>query len=160
MSFLKNEKKKTDSSSKKTKSSKKNISNESKDVIVKKKTKISFGRKKNKNLEKNVINTDKETKKEDVEAEIDEPELVHNVNSIEKNDLIEDVFVSDQETETIEKEVGKQRSSTKKKKRILTKDMKDKPVFLEDTGEKLGIVHDMMYDDNKIIGYKIKDKNN
>jgi len=37
--------------------------------------------------------------------------------------------------------------------------MKDKPVFLEDTGEKLGIVHDMMYDDNnKIIGYKIKDK--
>lgn len=48
--------------------------------------------------------------------------------------------------------------STKKKKTLLTKDMKNKPVYLEDTGEKLGIVFDTIYDkDKKIVGYKIKD---
>ena len=37
--------------------------------------------------------------------------------------------------------------------------MKNKPVYLEDTGEKLGIVFDTIYDkDKKIVGYKIKDK--
>ena len=65
MSFLKKEKEKTDFSSKKTKSSKKNTHNKPKDVIVKKKTKISFGRKKNKNLEKDF--TTKEIVKEEVE---------------------------------------------------------------------------------------------
>ena len=37
--------------------------------------------------------------------------------------------------------------------------MKDKPVYLEDTGEKLGTVFDTIYNkDNNLIGYKIKDK--
>jgi hypothetical protein len=45
-----------------------------------------------------------------------------------------------------------------KKKPIIKKDMKDKPVYLEDTGEKLGTVFDLIYDkNNKLIGYKIKD---
>jgi hypothetical protein len=48
--------------------------------------------------------------------------------------------------------------SAKKKKTLIKKDMKNKPVYLEDTGEKLGIVFDTIYDKNKnIVGYKIKD---
>jgi len=36
--------------------------------------------------------------------------------------------------------------------------MRGKPVFLEDTGEKLGTVFDVIYDkDNNLVGYKIKD---
>jgi hypothetical protein len=47
----------------------------------------------------------------------------------------------------------------KKKKTFIKKDMKGKPVFLEDTGEKLGIVFDSIYDKkNNLVGYKIKDK--
>jgi hypothetical protein len=49
--------------------------------------------------------------------------------------------------------------STKKKKAIIKKDMKGKPVYLEDTGEKLGIVYDTIYDtDKNVVGFKIKDK--
>lgn len=45
-----------------------------------------------------------------------------------------------------------------KKTEIIKKNMKGKPVFLEDTGEKLGIVYDSIYDeDNKLMGYRIKD---
>ena len=47
------------------------------------------------------------------------------------------------------------------KKEIFKKNMKGKPVYLKDTGEKLGIVFDSIYDkDNHLIGYKIKDNNN
>lgn len=50
-------------------------------------------------------------------------------------------------------------STSKKKDIIFPKDLKNKPVFLEDTGEKLGTVFDMIYDgEKKLIGYKIKDK--
>jgi len=56
-----------------------------------------------------------------------------------------------------EKREGKW-SSPKKRRTIIPKDMKGKPVYLEDTGEKLGIVFDMIYDGGKnLIGYKIKD---
>ncbi len=45
-----------------------------------------------------------------------------------------------------------------KKKPIIKKEMKDKPVYLQDTGEKLGVIFDSIYDkDNNLIGYKIKD---
>ena len=157
MSFLKKEKEKTDFSSKKTKSSKKNTPNKSKDVIVKKKTKISFGRKKNKNLENNF--TTKKIAKEEVEKpeDIFDGEIVQETNS-DKNDILENVFVNEGETEIPEKQTEKQWSPQKKKKKILTKDMKGKPVYLEDTGEKLGTIHDMMYDaEDHLIGYKMKD---
>lgn len=65
---------------------------------------------------------------------------------------------------TIEKEIDVPKNKTddepspKKRSSLLQRDMKGKPVFLEDTGEKLGIVYDMMYDDDHhCIGYKIKD---
>lgn len=45
-----------------------------------------------------------------------------------------------------------------KRKAFLQKDMKGKSVFLEDTGEKLGVVFDEVLDGEKnLIGYKIKD---
>jgi hypothetical protein len=57
-----------------------------------------------------------------------------------------------------EKDEEKKPFTSIKKKPIIKKDMKDKPVYLEDTGEKLGIVFDSIYDkDNNLIGYKIKD---
>ena len=46
----------------------------------------------------------------------------------------------------------------KKRMALMKKDMRGKPVFLEDTGEKLGTVFDMIYDrKNTLVGYKIKD---
>ena len=47
---------------------------------------------------------------------------------------------------------------SKKRMPLMKKDMRGKPVFLEDTGEKLGTVFDMIYDrKNALIGYKVKD---
>jgi len=55
-----------------------------------------------------------------------------------------------------EKKVDKDQ---KKKKTIIKKDMRGKPVYLEDTGEKLGVVYDSVYDKNRdLVGYKIRDK--
>lgn len=63
-----------------------------------------------------------------------------------------------EETEIINKAEEKKAFSTKKKKALIKKDMKNKPVYLEDTGEKLGTVFDTIYDkDKNIVGYKIKD---
>ena len=63
--------------------------------------------------------------------------------------------------ETIEKtpiEEIKTETLDKNKKILQKKDMKGKPVFLEDTGEKLGIVNESIIDkENNIVGYKIKD---
>jgi hypothetical protein len=51
-----------------------------------------------------------------------------------------------------------QNSLTLKRKTFAQKDIKGKQVYLEDTGEILGIVFDVVYDANKtLIGYKIKD---
>lgn len=47
----------------------------------------------------------------------------------------------------------------KKKKLFFKIDLKGKPVFLEDTGEKLGIIFDIIYvKDNNFVIYKVKDK--
>jgi hypothetical protein len=57
-----------------------------------------------------------------------------------------------------EQDAEKKPFSSIKKKPIIKKDMKDKPVYLEDTGEKLGTIFDSIYDkENNLIGYKIKD---
>jgi len=64
-----------------------------------------------------------------------------------------------EEPEVLDKKEEKKPFSTKKKKTLIKTDMKNKPVYLEDTGEKLGVVFDTIYDkDKKIVGYKIKDK--
>jgi len=53
----------------------------------------------------------------------------------------------------------KEEGNQKEKKNILKKDMKGQPVFLEDTGEKIGIIFDTITDEDKnILGYKIKDQ--
>jgi len=64
-----------------------------------------------------------------------------------------------EEIPEIKEKEGKDQSPPKKKKSLLNKDMKGKPVYLEDTGERLGTVFETTIDENKnIIGYKIKDK--
>jgi hypothetical protein len=113
---------------------------ESTKVKVKKKTKIGFRYKKDKTPEQ---------KSEQEKIPIETIEEVSEFVPIEK-----EVETTPHEQEIEEKKSDK----TKKKKTILKKDLKGKPVFLEDTGEKLGIVFDNIYDkDNVIVGYKIKD---
>ncbi len=74
-------------------------------------------------------------------------------NNSPKN-IIEEITPLESEEKKEEKQTSK-----KKKKSFLTKDMKGKPVYLEDTGEKLGNVFEQITDENKnITGYKIKDK--
>ena len=115
--------------------------NEDTNVKIKKKTKIGL-RQKNKKPKKT---TTKET-------HITEETTIKNDD---KADLIEEVMTIE---EDIENKEGKKPYTSKKKKTIIKKDMKGKPVFLEDTGEKLGTIFDTIYDkDNSIIGYKIKD---
>ncbi len=69
-------------------------------------------------------------------------------------DMLSDEKEQDSPKENKESEWGK----SKKRKILAPKDMKDKPVFLEDTGERLGTVFDMIYNAEKnLIGYRIKD---
>jgi len=78
----------------------------------------------------------------------------------QKNEKIPEETISsylDEEIFSNQDEEKKPYTSIKKKP-IIKKDMKDKPVYLEDTGEKLGTVFNSIYDkDNNLIGYKIKD---
>jgi len=79
-----------------------------------------------------------------------------NNDSNEKSEFLKDTF-SEGDLSKI-KDRGKQRENIKNKKKISLNDSKGKTVFLQDTGEKLGTVFDMIYDNDKnIIGYKIKD---
>jgi hypothetical protein len=67
---------------------------------------------------------------------------------------------NEKETASKPKESKKdKKNKTKEKKPLALKDVKQKPVYLEDTGEKLGTIFDIVYDkDQKITGYKIKDE--
>jgi hypothetical protein len=105
----------------------------------KKKTKIGIKlprfkpKKKNKQIKKL---KETETKNDDF-LETKEPE---ENKETKNNSKIENIFTNNKKTE------------------IIKKNMKGKPVFLEDTGEKLGIVYDSIYDENnKLMGYRIKD---
>ncbi len=102
--------------------------------IVKKRTKIGFGRREEtKEPEKKVASEN---------TEQSEPE----------KDLLLDLIPAEKDIVTEEKMLDG------KKKTFIKKDMTGKPVFLEDTGEKLGTVFDIIYDGEKnLIGYKIKD---
>jgi len=77
-----------------------------------------------------------------------------------KNEKTQEKTISSYIDEEIfsEKDEEKKPFTSINKKSIIKKDLRDKPVYLEDTGEKLGTVFDSIYDkDNKLIGYKIKD---
>lgn len=113
---------------------------ESTKVKVKNKTKIGFRYKKDKTPEKK---SEQETIPVETIKELSEFVPIE-----------EEIETTPPEQEIEEKKPDK----TKKKKTIIKKDLKGKPVFLEDTGEKLGIVFDNIYGkDNVIVGYKIKD---
>jgi len=106
--------------------------------VVKKKTRLGFRRRKEKNLPVEPIETEKET-----------PTVA---------DVLEETPVEPTSLEEDTIYVEKKPFTTQKKKTIIKKDMRGKPVFLEDTGEKLGTVFDVIYDkDNNLVGYKIKD---
>lgn len=73
-------------------------------------------------------------------------------------DALLDIFPEEIADTTPTEEEETEWSKGKKRKTLIPKDMKSKPVYLEDTGEKLGTVFDMIYDGEKhLIGYKIKD---
>jgi len=77
-----------------------------------------------------------------------------NINEKENSDIF------DYYEENIEevKEKIDYKDKKNENKPLLKRDMKDKPVYLEDTGEKIGIVFETIFDsEKKISGYKIKD---
>lgn len=128
--FKKKEEKKTPD--KKSKTQSKNQIAEGKKPETKKKIRIGF----KKNKEEKIKKTDQVTEEK-------------------KEESLEELVLDENETKIEKKE---EKTSTKKKKPLIMRDLKGKPVFLEDTGEKLGIVYDTVVDkDNNIIGYKIKD---
>jgi hypothetical protein len=74
-------------------------------------------------------------------------------------DALLDIFPEETTDPTPTEQDETEWSKGKKRKTLIPKDMKSKPVYLEDTGEKLGTVFDMIYDGEKhLIGYKIKDE--
>ena len=136
MGFFNKKKEKTKTPDKKE--NKKQVAEE--EVVKKTKVKIGFGRKKDKKPKQ---------KKEKIKLEKKQPPE----EKIEE--VVEDIALEDVNKVKTEKET---KTPSKKKKPLLAKDLKGKPVFLEDTGEKLGIVFDTIYDkDKNITGYKIKD---
>jgi hypothetical protein len=78
-----------------------------------------------------------------------------------KNDMLaEDFTENNVKVESLlDDETGEEpHPLASKRKAFMQKDMKGKQVYLEDTGEILGIVYDMVYDaDKNLIGYKVKD---
>ena len=75
-----------------------------------------------------------------------------------KTDDVIEIFTEVEEALPLKENQETEPSKSKKKKTFIKKDMTGKPVYLEDTGEKLGTVFDTLYDkENNLIGYKIKD---
>ena len=131
-----------------------------------KKKKIGFDRK-HKKTSKEIVSTEneeikvieeKETQTADYQAQLEE-------NGETKKDFEnEDDFLEDiasEEKIILEEPIKSEKKeewSKSKRKAFIKKDMKGKPVFLEDTGEKIGTVFDAIYDREKnLVGYKIKD---
>jgi len=113
-----------------------------KDLVVKKKKKLGFKKKKSK--------VDKK------QPDIDEIKEDFNNTTAEQEPI--EPYQETEEPEKKEEIKEKKTFSKKHKKAIIKKDMKGKPVFLEDTGEKLGTVFDSIYDkDKRLVGFKIKD---
>ena len=165
MSIFKRTKTSPDKNTKESKYNKDKKEKKSKSPNVIKKTKIGFRSKKKEKLKKD---TSQQSKKEDEKSaeieqegfEIENTDTLEQKSEINTNEIeaLPDEIIGDKETDTSKKET-QWTSTKKKKKRFITTDMKGKPVFLEDTGEKLGTVFDMILDGGKkIVGYKIKDQ--
>jgi hypothetical protein len=132
---------------------------------TKKKIRIGFGRKDKKKSE--ITSSKDQTKPEIIKSppEKKSTKLEQIIEEAKDQEQIE-VFLEDtpsnEEININEvpktKKVEEKEWATSKRKVILQKDMKGKPVFLEDTGEKIGTVFDSIFDEKKnLIGYKIKD---
>lgn len=118
----------------------KGVSSNQKHLVVKKKKKIGFKKKNKENTEQI----------KPVQTDDSSPNVLNEIDI----DGFEQETINPKEIETNKK------FSKEKKKTFVKKDLKDKPVYLEDTGEKLGIVFDTIYDkDKNIVGFKIKDGN-
>ena len=145
--IIKNPSKQPDATSKDTYSS--NIENRPSETKIKRKKKIGF---------KSIERVKKEHKSTLKKQNQDERPKIK-ISSI-KDDGIAGVSLDNEKNEKTddlkEKKVDKDQ---RKKKTIIKKDMKGKPVYLEDTGEKLGVVYDSIYNNHRdLVGFKIKDK--
>ena len=131
-----------------------------------KKKKIGI-RHKDKKLSKKVISNEKEERKP---TESKPSQIINEPTQLERSDKkIKDIDIFPDET-TANKEEKTRRdvrpkeskekewTSSKKRKTFVPRDIRGKSVYLEDTGEKLGIVFDIIFDRQKNpVGYKIKD---
>ena len=100
----------------------------------------------------------KHNKNETSQGESTQPEKKQYEETEKEVDVLLDLFPEETSDATHTKQEETEWSKGKKGKTLIPKDMKSKPVYLEDTGEKLGTVFDMIYDGEKhLIGYKIKD---
>jgi len=125
------------------------VSQQSQRVIVRKKRKFVFGKK---HRQKSI---NPQNAQELLIEQQPFPDKLHG----SKEDQLPNQTVDLLDDLQLDSQVNDEETGKKKRHTLLQKDMKGKPVFLEDTGEKLGIVYDMMYDDaHHCIGYKIKDQ--
>ena len=131
----------------------------------KKKIKIGFGTRHKKQKNTNTLKENKEGTNDYSEIQTESVEPLKQPKHDDTEQDIQDFLTESTQTDepTIKKEIPTKETKEKewektKKKNIIPRDMKGKPVFLEDTGEKIGIVTNSIVDkDNNLIGYKIKD---
>jgi hypothetical protein len=93
------------------------------------------------------------------EKTLEEPVVpIEEITESEEDEEPSSEYLPVEEETIIPEEVEEKKPTPKKKKPVIKKDIIGKPVLLEDTGEKLGTVFDMIFDkDKNFIGYKIKD---
>jgi hypothetical protein len=160
MGLFKRNKKTSENSIKQTK---KEYKNNADSVKIKKKTRIGFRRKNKESSQKEKTPQDKKEERKKVEIETiqikDSLTPEKDIELEKEADAFLDEIQNEKELDIAEKDRGNEWSTTKKRKTFMQRDMKEKPVFLEDNGEKLGVVFDMIYDgEKKLIGYKVKDE--
>jgi len=126
-----------------------NIENRPSEKKIKRKKKIGF---------KSIERLKKEHKSSQKERNQDERQKIK-ISSIEDDGIVGVLLDNEKNEKTDDLKEKNIDKNHKKKKTIIKKDMRGKPVYLEDTGEKLGVVYDSVYDKNRdLVGYKIKDK--
>jgi sporulation protein YlmC with PRC-barrel domain len=129
---------------------------------IKKKLRIGFGRKPKKEQNEETrapLDTSKVTREPSPLLPSLSPNDIE--KPFDKNDmLVEDLTLNNEKMESLlEDETGEESHPLASKRKVfMQKDMKGKQVYLEDTGEILGIVYDMVFDaDKNLRGYKVKD---
>ncbi len=157
--------KKNKKSSSETKDNIKSSEPLEKKVKKEKKKKIGFGKRHKKNQKKDGLPEKQEKKTVEVPVQTTDSQtqlegsIESKKNFENEKDFLEEM-ISEEEIipEKPVKSEKKGEWSKSKRKALIKKDMKGKPVFLEDTGEKIGTVFDAIYDGKgDLVGYKIKD---